>query len=107
MDTRSATSLLLRDRLWCGYPVQPQRVEAEQLRARLVRHVAGVLAQLGDDAGILRVAVREVRCPDHVVGADEARQRAHRALAGIERHESLTEKIFARFEAQVAQLPAV
>ena len=40
--------------------------------------------QLVDDAGILRVAVREVAGPDEVVRAREVGHRAHRALARVE-----------------------
>src|SRR5215467_12580596 len=65
-------------------PVHLERVGSEELRARVRLHPLGCLAQLVDDAGILRVAVREVAGPDEAVGADDRRQYLRCDLAGVE-----------------------
>ena len=55
----------------------------------------GVLAQLVDDSGILRVGVREVGRPRDPVGADERPQQGRGALAGIEADPALALEVLA------------
>src|SRR3954449_12558464 len=43
-----------------------------------------VLPELVDHAGIFRIVVREVRRPDHAIGADQRAEHGRGALPGIE-----------------------
>src|SRR5687767_529893 len=54
-----------------GETVEAGGVQAEEPGAGVGLHAFGVLRELVDDTRVLRVAVREVRCPDEGVGAGE------------------------------------
>src|SRR3954463_4128703 len=67
-----------------GDVIHLTRVEAVQRATVCVGQVVVVLSQLVDHAGVLRVVVREVRGPDHPVGADQRSEHPRRALTRIE-----------------------
>ena len=66
-----------------------------------------MLAQLVDHPRILRVAVREVGCPDEAVGAAERAERADRPLAGVEADPALPAEVVGRLERERRRGPVV
>ena len=67
----------------------------------------GVLAQLVDDTGILRVGVREVGRPRDAIGADQRPQQRRGALAGIEADPALALEVLAGRQRERGRRPAV
>src|SRR5690242_20216574 len=87
--------------------VQRERVRAVEAETRVVGKRRVVLAQLVDDARVLRVAVRKVGRPDEPVGAAQRTQRADGALAGIEADPALSAEVLGRLHRQRRRGPPV
>ncbi len=88
-------------------PYMASAFRAEQPGAGRGVEVAVVLAQLVDDPGVLRVAVREVGRPDEPVGAGERAEQPRGAFPGVEADPALPPEVLLGGQGHPGGGPAV